>query len=198
MGQVDISPGSGGGGTSGITLAQLPTFPFANVVSTVNPLIVPGLQAFSIANHARGFRVVIPKAGTLKGFSIVVGGASGNCEGFILDDTPTTRQVKWSSGTKVVTGSNAWQNLGDPNVVVTAGQHLDFCLTCDNVTATFGRVSMIQNMSLLPAAYPLQSPNGAVNALGWDGAQTIPIGGTFAESSMGTVSNVLCIVCYLA
>lgn len=188
-----IRPG-GGGGTP---VSSLPLFSFGRVVSSVDPRLVPGVGGWGTSNHAKGCRVVIPVSGVLKGFSILVGTASGNCEGFILDTAATTRNRLWSSGSVAMAGVNAWQALGDPNITVTAGQHVDFCITVDNTSGTVGRTAIISNMGILPAAFPAQAPAGGANNLVWDAAQTIPVGTTVLESGMAGTSICVAVACYI-
>lgn len=186
MGEIHGVVASSASGLSNST--SVASFPLAAIVQTVDCRVVPGISAYGVANHAKGVRVIIPKTGTLKGFTIWVGTASGNCEGFILDTTATTRNVLWASGSVVVTGASSLQTLGDPNISVTAGQHIDLALTIDNITATVARAATITNLHTMPAGFPVQAPGGGKNQFVWDIAQTIPIGSTVTEASFAGTS----------
>lgn len=189
-----IVPGGGGGG---LNVAQVPSFPNGSIVSTVDTRVVPGTSVYSVANHMKGVRVIIPKTGTLKGFSVWVTTASGNCEGAVIDTTVTTRNVLWSSGSVVVAGASVWQTIGDPNISVTIGQQLDLAFTIDNITASIARAASIASLHTLPAAFPVQASGGAANKMNWDAAQTIPIGSTIAEASLVGTSIVPLIIAYI-
>lgn len=96
-------------------------------------------------NQGRFHRVIVPEDGTLHDLSIFVGSGPGNIIGCIYDCgmiTSGVRTLLYSTGSVAVSGSIAWQILGDPNLPVTAGQHLDFGFIGDNVGSGFGRFSM--------------------------------------------------------
>lgn len=132
----------------------IPAFPVVTASGAINGQFV-----------YKGFRVIIPWAGTLKNFYIAPSVQSGNVEGVILDDTATTRQRLWTSGSQSCPATNVWTSIADPNLAVREGQHVDFLLGADNATAAFFRYSNMPLNALvnLPSGI-LVSPGGAA---GW-------------------------------
>jgi hypothetical protein len=129
------------------------------IAAPQDPTLITGVQVFAAANTgARGCRVVCPKDGTLRDFSVYIGVSSGNLIGGIYDTGDTTSGVRtklWDSGSVAAGTGGGWQTLGDPALNVRAGQHLDYFFLADNTTVSLGRSSVITNnaVSLLPTNF---------------------------------------------
>lgn len=125
-------------------------------------LVAPALFGGQIVSPSTGTntinrgvfcRVVIPEDGVLHGFSIYGAGAFGNVIGFVYDvgeQTPTVRTLLWQSAVQAPL-TLQWVVLGDPNLQVVAGQHLDFGFVSDQGAVGFARVTSLSNLEILPA-----------------------------------------------
>ncbi len=152
--------------------------------------VFPGATASAATNgqfNYRAFRVIIPYSGTLRNFYIAPGLQNGNVEGVILDDTATTRNRLWTSGSVACPAISVWTSIGDPNLSVVAGQHVDLMLGSDSATATFYRYNMmpLNAFSFLPSGV-LVAPGGAAGNMSWQVVRADFTGfpSTFAEASM--------------
>jgi len=158
---------------------------------------VTGSAVFSGANQARGMRYIVPKSGTIFDLSINVAVQSGNIEVSIWDDSPTTRNALYRSGS-IACPATGWQVIAaTPGLVVRRGQHIDIALGCDNTTASFARTTPATSVTDLPAAM-FPSPNGASGMIGWVRSTSFTAPATFLESSLSTTTNCPAVIARIA
>lgn len=96
-----------------------------------------------VVNQGRFCRAIIPESGTLHDLAAFCGVSGGNVIGCIYDCgeiADGVRTLLWA-GSSVAASASApvWQVLGDPNLPVTAGQHLDFGFIVDSTSSGWGR-----------------------------------------------------------
>jgi hypothetical protein len=158
------------------------------VLMPFHPYLVSTQNSFT-ANDARGVRMVMPRAGTIRDMAIFVMTQSGNVDIGLYDTASGTSSKIWSSGSVSCGAATAWQIVGDPNQPVTQGQHIDFVLACDNATAAFARCAApVSNLLVqLPTNYMI-SPQGALPKTAWRGVTSFPLPGSFTEAAK-TVSG---------
>jgi hypothetical protein len=158
------------------------------VLMPFHPYLVSTQTAFT-ANDARGVRMVMPRAGTLRDVAIFPMVQSGNIDAGLYDTAAGTSSKIWSSGSVACGAAAAWQIVGDPNQAVTQGQHIDFVLACDNGTAAFARCAApVSNLIVqLPTNY-MVSPQGALPKTAWRAATSFVLPGSFTEAAK-TVSG---------
>lgn len=115
------------------------------------------------ANEIRGVRVVIPKTGTLHGLTFFPAVQSGNVALAVYDTgqalaASITRL--YSSGSVACGAALAAQTV-DPNLAVTVGQQVLFCLAVDNATVEFVNYTAFDRAQwVLPAGF-LATPAAA-------------------------------------
>lgn len=168
------------------------------LVAPFDPRLITGNAVFT-ANDMRGVRCIVPRSGTLVDFHIYVAVSSGNVKGFVWDSTVTTRNKLWDSGSVACPTVTSWGKIGDPNIAVTAGQHIDLAFACDNGTAAFGRAVMQGAViGFLPTSF-LPTPDGATRpAINWVVASSFSPASTFAEASFGGSANCFFVMARVA
>lgn len=172
--------------SSGINLTQpapsqaLPT----DFLGWGDPRLLSNSAAAPTANQLYGYRMIVRKSGTVKDFHVFIANSSGNVEGSIYDTSATTRNRLWSSGSMASPGTG-WQKLGDPNIVVSAGDHIDLCLSADNATITFNRFPSLGSgvIPTLPSGF-WTSPLSGSPKLVWSVAASFPAPSTLLESNL--------------
>lgn len=139
-------------------------------------------------NQLRMVRVIIPRTGMLRDISVWVQVQAGNIMAAVYDTGDASagnRTRLWQSGSVAVGAATAWQIIGDPNIAVTAGQHLDFAINSDNSSLQVGRVNLgASGAGALPTGFGV-APGGASPkyfALHTPGSFTAPA--TIAEASI--------------
>lgn len=159
-----------------------------NVIAPHHPHLLTTSTAFT-ANDARGLRVVIPRDGVLRDLAVWVANQSGNLDIGVYNTASGTAGKLYSSTSVACGAAAAWQVVGDPNLTVHAGDHLDLVLACDNAVATFARVAApVSNLIVqLPANY-MPSPLGASPKTAWRGVTSFPLPPSFTEAAK-TVSG---------
>jgi hypothetical protein len=160
-----------------------------NVIAPVHPHLIAASTSLT-ANDARGMRMVMPRSGTLKDFAIWIATTSGNVDVGIYDTVSGTAGKLWSSTSTACGTVNTWQVVGDPNLAVTRGQHVDFVIGCDNATAAFGRVPPPVNPLLiqLPTNF-MPSPQGALPKFAWRASASFPLPTSFTEAAKTITSG---------
>lgn len=145
------------------------------------------------ANNAYGCRVVIPKTGILNDLSIFIGTSNGNIDLGVYS-TAGTRARLWSSGSTPCPAAGAWRNVGDPGILVTAGDELDFAVSTDSATAAFAtnlETSPVAGVQL-PAEF--LTPGGALPKLAWfKSGSAFPLPATLAEAGLAADVNTVLI-----
>lgn len=125
------------GDLTGQAEANLPPYLGSEVISPF-PIWQCNSTAISIVTpvfRPRGVRIICPRAGTLVDLNVAVATASGSVRGAVLDTgqaSSTNKTVLWQ-GADVV-AATGWLKLGDPNIVVTRGQHIDLAYNVDSTT----------------------------------------------------------------
>lgn len=160
-----------------------PQMPSLVLPAGMSPFLLGATGTSTAANGSFGVRCIVPRTGTLRDLSVLIATSSGNIDVGVYDDTATTRNRLWSSGSTASPGTG-WRTIGDPQISVVAGQHIDLVIAADNATAAFGRFSM---GTLIPGDLPsgfFVSPNGASPKLSWEKTSNFPIAATLSESSM--------------
>ncbi len=136
-------------GRQGVTdLVGPPGFSQQNVTNN-------GVQ---VANFPRGWRVIVPRDGTLHDVAVGVAIQSGNLSVAVYDTGDTAGSA--SSGTRTLLWNSAsascpavgWNVIGDPNLAVYENQQLEFLLNADNATASFLRTPAL--VSAVNAQWP--------------------------------------------
>lgn len=151
-------------------------------VCGIHPTLFSGVSNVGGANGGKSLRVVVPKTGNLRDVAVYVGVSSGNVDVGVYS-TASTRAKLWSSGSVACPAANGWGIVGDPNLAVTAGQQLDLWLSCDNTTATFGRVFVTNAaQSTLPTGF--WPANGAEPKINGQANSVFPLPSTIAEASI--------------
>lgn len=198
----------GGGGIPGITVSGTPS---AGQVLTATSASAANWQAAASGWPPKSFvfpvvgltnvngvalgattlyacRVIIPVSGTLAGLSANITASSGNYDIGVLDTTATTRNRLYHSGNTASPGTG-WRELGTPALAVSAGDHLDFCISADNGTFAIllGNQGGTGGFGQMAANY-LVSPLGGAPKPWWFATTQNPIPATLAESSL-TVTN---------
>lgn len=155
--------------------------------------VQPDVANFGAGTAHLGHRVLISQTGFLRDLSLYVGTlvAGTQAEVAVLDTNTPTRTILYKSGYVNLTSAQAWNKIGDPGLLVTAGQHLDFSVALSN-TSTVLWIGGLQNSVLnassaqLPAAF-LPVSGGAPPKLVWaDTTSPRPYGATttVAEASL--------------
>jgi hypothetical protein len=167
----------------------LALFP-ATILAPYDPRIGTSNASALNANDARGQRVICRKTGVLTDLAVFVGTSSGNVDIGVYDDTATTRNKLYSSGSVACGTANTWQLFTGITLAVVAGRHYDLALACDNATATFGRAASFTQAAApnLPTNF-WPAPNGGVNKLHWVKATAFPLPSTIAESAFTTATG---------
>lgn len=104
----------------------------------------------------------VPVTGTLRDLMLPVVVSSGNVSVTVYSVAALygSRTRLWTSGSVAAPGSSGWHIIGDPALAVTAGQLIALGMSCDNTTATFGRIAIVSgNQANTPAAY---APEGGL------------------------------------
>lgn len=168
-----------------------PTMPLANDVVAPGDIFsgLAGYTTFGV-NQMRACRCIVPKAGTLMDLYVNIGTVSGNVKGAVYDTGDAlagSRTALYSGGS--VAAAAGWLKLGDPNIAVTAGQHLDLAVLTDNATVSIARFAAgLSNPVTLPTGF-YTAAGGATPKLGWFnsvGAFTPPSAITEANANAGT------------
>lgn len=143
----------GPAGTGGVDLLNRLVVPMLTNSPNV-PITAANLGA---ANRHHLVRMVVPRDGNLRDLSILVGVSSGNYIGSVYDasDATSDRLTRlWTSGSVAVGATGAWRIIADPNLAVTAGQHIYVGVMADNTTATFGKIGGLLGGSVdLPTGF---------------------------------------------
>lgn len=144
--------------------------PIPDIVAPGNNVEIVSFSAPG-ANSMRGARIIIPSWATrLRELWVPIGTASGNVRGAVYDVGATTAAVR----TRIFDGASTpavagWTLLGDPNMAVTGGQHLDVAAIGDNATVTFGRRTLAGGgEQALPTAVAMV--NGVQYKVTWSNA----------------------------
>jgi hypothetical protein len=128
-------------------------------------------NAGSLGNFICGCRVAIPVTGTLHDLTVLMITASGNLRVGVYDTGDASagnRSLLYGSGSVAAVGVAALQTVADPNIAVTAGQHLDFVVLPDNNTMVLGKgpTQAAPTVNTMPASF-LPVSGGASPKLNW-------------------------------
>lgn len=148
------------------------------------------------ANDSYFARYIMPKNGTLKDVCIYLGAtAAGTGKFTVYDDTATTRTRLAQGSAVTLATANGWNNLGDPDIEVWAGQHVDIGVSISDASATIGNVDVgAAAQADLPADF-LAAPGGASNQLLWMKASNASPAATQAESGFTNTDKYLLVIC---
>lgn len=148
--QDNIDAGGGGGSTE-----YMPVPHDVLVPAMTGNLVMVSASASGAANMMKINRYVVRKTGTLKDVAIWCAGTSGNVRAAVYDVGVATTAVytRLWDGSSTATGANQWINMGDPDLSVTAGDHLMIGVVFSDNTATFGRQIILSGSAELPASY---------------------------------------------
>lgn len=208
MGLVSAGLGDYGGGGGGGSFSRTSTDPLYEP-QIPNLVVSVGLGSpFSWNNSnvlsnltPKGWRVTVPKTGTLHDLSWWVNTQSGNLAGLIYDTGDASagnRTLLYSSGS-VACGAAGWQTV-DPAISVTAGQQLDFLIVADNVTAAFMRTPTVPLTQGYPANFA-PAAGGASPKIGFSYpaiASLASASATVAEASVTLASGPPVIIARVA
>lgn len=126
------------------------------------------------ANTQRMMRCIVPRSGTLVDLSIYVSVQSGNiiCGVYDTGDaSPGNRTSLYNTGSIACPAAGAWAVVGQPNLSVYQGQHLDIGVMADNAVATFPGQSVTTALtSALPTNSFFPCVGGAQPKLTWSRA----------------------------
>ena len=149
------------------------------------------------ANSCYGARVVIPRSGTLTDLAVYVAATSAGNIDVGVYSAAGTRAKLYSTGAIACPTANQWNIVGALSLAVTAGDQLDFALSTDSGTATFGR-SLFNGPGLggLPSGY-LPAVAGSPK-LSWGIGASHPLPATFTEGSIGTTTIIPAIIARIA
>jgi hypothetical protein len=136
-------------------------------------------------------RFIMPCSGYLKDVSLMVGADStGNGTAAVFNAEDSTRPLLWE-GASTDLADAGWTNLGDPDIFVNAGQHLDIGVVLDNAATTVGTVTAVDtDFSDLPAGFFPEAD--ASNVLSWKVASQATIDST-QESVTAVVETIIVI-----
>ena len=162
-------------------------------IPVTNPLAITlGIKALQAdtANFGAGvghfgLRIIAPQTGFLRDLSVYVGSLVGGdqAEVAILDTTTPNRSVLYKSGYVNLATAQAWNTVGNPGLLVTAGQHFDLVCALSQLTTVLwvgGLENSVANAtaSQLPTNY-LPVTGGAKPILAWfDNTSAVPYGVT--------------------
>lgn len=172
----------------------------AKAIHSSGTMLLPAFPCATASGAAIGqftykfFRVIIPYSGTLGAVHIAPSVSNGNVEIVILDDTVTTRNRLWTSGSVACPAINVWSaSLANPALAVVAGQHVDIGVGTDSATAACYRyINMPLNALIALPSGILVAPGGAAGNISWQVALANFNGfaSTFAEASMVAQAGV--------
>lgn len=172
-------------GTPGTWTAIVPVT--NGVVTAIADTAMIGGTGHAGTNTVHGSRIIVPYTGHLRSLAILVGTASGNAIPIVYDTGNTTtgsRTALWTGSPIALAGTNIYQILGDPDLVVTAGQQVDLAFILDNNTATVGQTTTAQIGALqYPTGYNVV-PGGASPKRAWTF-----VNGNFSAPSVITEAN---------
>lgn len=161
-GAVGAAGAAGSAGAAGATGAAGPSVLPANVVVPLSAGSPVPATAIALGSQFKAMfaRCIVGKSGVLHDVSVFNGGTLGGNTNVAVFDTGDSVAGKysplWSSGSVAQAGVNVWQVVGDPNIAVTAGQHLLLAAMTDSVLATFSPVALSAGTaagSQLPASF---------------------------------------------
>jgi hypothetical protein len=154
-----------------------------------------GTQA-ATANSLRAARFYAPHDGVVNTAYVALVSTTGFGMGGIYDDTVTTRQRLWT-GVTTALATNGWQNLGSPNLTVSAGQAFDLGAILDNTTVGHFRAALGAVQATLPSPLGRGTPDGGASAyMGWaisPGGFSVP--STLTEASFSVTGTVILTAC---
>jgi hypothetical protein len=173
-----------------------PQLPGLVVPAFLDNLVIVSL-ATSPANSLRLCRAIVPRTGRLRDLIVYVGTSSGNYIGSVYDsgdaDAADARTLLWTSGSQPCGAANGWRIIGDPNLAVVAGQHLELGVMADNTTASLGRVQVSASGAQLPAGFGV-SPGGVASGklFGAHAAASFAAPASIADADIGaTTTNLI-------
>lgn len=140
------------------------------------------------ANLVIGNRCIIPKTGTLSSIAVLIHTSAGNIDVGVYDDTATTRNRLYSSGSTASPGTG-WRTIGTPALAVTAGQSIDLVVVGDNAGLRLFRSVYAGTVTLPTGFFPVSG--GAAPIMGWTKAAGFPIAATQTEAGMTSSGQFL-------
>lgn len=150
------------------------------------------------ANSSRTVRVTIPKSGTLHDLAIFPTTSSGNVDVGVYDtgDASSGNRTRlYHSGSVACAAANAWQVVGDPNLVVVKGQQVDICLSCDNNTASFLATAALSNANIAQFPTSFLPTTNACSPKKWCTIATnFPMGTPIAEANMVVTTRGIAVI----
>lgn len=150
-------------------LGQVQVMP--SPVNVVSPVVAQGSLLANntvptTANQAYFARAIIPVSGNLRDLYLYIGATGGNMKGLIFDDGTASagNRTRLWLGSEVAVSATGWLNLGDPNLAVLAGQHIELGFIASSSTAN--QITRYLNAATnggvqLPSASFMPAPGGA-------------------------------------
>jgi hypothetical protein len=171
----------------------------------VTPVNLTLISLTFTANDLFAMRCIVPVGGTLKDLYIYNGAtAAGTGIGVIYDAQALTpahaasRPLLWVGTAVATTSANAWKKLGDPNLLVSAGQQIDMGVVLTDATCTIATGASTANAAVpdLPANFLPADPTagltvGASNILAWKRAAQGTPAATQPDASITAVVNTI-------
>ena len=152
---AEVASEAGGGGAA--SFGAVPNDVLVPIAT--GNLVMVSAAISGAANMMKVNRYVVRKTGTLKDVCIYVGGTSsaGNVRAAVYDVGVATTAVYtrlWDgASTGLASVANQWINMGDPDLAVTAGDHLVIGVVFSDNTAQFGRQIILSPSMELPAGF---------------------------------------------
>jgi hypothetical protein len=156
----EVTAEAGGGGSTDFGAVPMDVL----VPAMTGNLVMVSAATSGAANMMKVNRYVVRKTGTLKDVCVYVGGtASGNLRAAVFDVGVATTAVytRLWDGSSVAAAANSWVNLGDPDLAVTAGDHLVLgFVTSDNVCQLGRQIILSPSAELPPGFGPAPAGTG--------------------------------------
>lgn len=193
-------PPAAGGAAAGTALDEL-VLPLG--AGNLTALLASSSIPFTVANRARGCRVVVPATGTLHDLSVYMSTSAQSAPGAHIDlgiysTDAGTRELVWHSGSLTPTPDDAWFTV-DPDLAVSAGDQLDLAVVADATTLSFAVCSLPEGQAgVLPAAWLAAGAAGAPPKLCWQASNAFPLPDTLVEGSCALASIVPALIARVA
>jgi len=120
----------------------------------------------SVVNQLYFARAIIPVSGNLRDLYVYANATGGNIKGLIYDDGTASagNRTRLWLGSEVSISATGWLNLGDPNLAVLAGQHIELGYTTSAAVANQilrSANAIASPDAQLPTASFMPAPGGA-------------------------------------